>query len=98
MSFCYYVSLTLNTKFCSFTGNPLLCGDWVGSICHPYTQKTRGARHLFEMLLIPTICLFLYMKIIFCVFLQRFFQELPLHVSLLKKSLQKYTEYNFHIE
>ncbi|XP_057425417.1 LRR receptor-like serine/threonine-protein kinase ERL1 [Lotus japonicus] len=25
----------------SFIGNSLLCGDWVGSICHPYTPKTR---------------------------------------------------------
>lgn len=28
--------------FASFIGNPLLCGNWLGSICGPYEPKSRG--------------------------------------------------------
>lgn len=29
----------------SFVGNPLLCGDWRGSICDPYAPKSKGMLH-----------------------------------------------------
>lgn len=29
--------------YLSFMGNPLLCGNWLGSVCEPYVLKSRGS-------------------------------------------------------
>lgn len=31
----------------SFIGNPLLCSDWLGSICRPFSPKSRGKNLIF---------------------------------------------------
>lgn len=35
----------------SFIGNPLLCSDWLGSICRPFSPKSRGKNLIFCALL-----------------------------------------------